>query len=200
MQINDYIKYDGFYDKTYKGKEPAGNERFFTFKAALSIFLQTDVKNIVETGCQRGKDDFGAGCSSLIFAELLSIFPEKGELFSVDISERNLNICHQCIQHTGNKYNLFCGDSVSFLNGFSSEIGLLYLDSMDYEIYQQKESQIHQLNEIMAVYPKLSKDSVILLDDNMFENGGKTLLTKDFLAKNNWKCVLDNHQSLWIRK
>lgn len=200
MQINDYIKYNGEFDKKYKGKESAGNERFFTFKTALSLFLQSGTKNIIETGCQRGKDDFGAGCSSLIFSELLSLFPEKGELFSVDISERNLAICHECIKHTASRYNLFCGDSVSFLKEFNLQIGLLYLDSMDYEIYQQKESQIHQLNEIMAIFPKLSDDSIILLDDNMFENGGKTLLTKDFLAKNDWKCILDNHQSLWIKK
>jgi hypothetical protein len=92
------------------------------------------------------------------------------------------------------------GDSVEFLKQFNEEIGLLYLDSLDYEENLQKESQEHQLNEIEAAYPKLTQNSIILLDDNDFPNGGKTKLTKEFLLKNNWQCALDHQQSLWVIK
>lgn len=199
QKIWDYIKYNGGFDQKYKGKEPAGNNRFPTFKAAISLFLQRNSFNVLETGCQRAKDDFGAGCSSLIFAETLKEFPDKGLLYSIDISYDNLRICHECIKHTGETFKLLHGDSVKILSETSGAIGLLYLDSMDYEIYQQKESQIHQLNEIKAIYDKLNDDTIILLDDNMFENGGKTLLTKDFLIKENWKCLLDCDQTLWAK-
>lgn len=198
-KIYEFIKVNGTYEKRYFGKEESHLRRFFTFKTAISLFLNSSTKNIVETGCQRNLIDWGAGNSSLIFAETLFDFPEKGNLFSVDISSQNLNICNQVVKKFKNS-NLFLGDSVEFLKQFNEEIGLLYLDSLDYEENLQKESQEHQLNEIEAAYPKLTQNSIILLDDNDFPNGGKTKLTKEFLLKNNWQCALDHQQSLWVRK
>lgn len=198
-EIYEFIKINGEYDKRYRGKEEPHLQRFFTFKAAISLFLQRDVRNIVETGCQRNLIDWGAGNSSLIFAETLASFPYKGVLHSVDINEKNLSVCAEVVK-SYNRANLYLGDSVAFLSDFREEVGLLYLDSMDYEVYQQKESQEHQLKEIIAIYPKLSDKSIILLDDNNFENGGKTLLTKNFLQKSGWICVLDHQQTLWIKE
>lgn len=198
-KIYEFIKVNGTYEKRYFGKEEPHLRRFFTFKTAISLFLNSSTKNIVETGCQRNLIDWGAGNSSLIFSETLSDFPEKGGLYSVDISEQNLNICHQVTKKFNNT-NLYLGDSIAFLSQFDQSVGLLYLDSLDYEVNLQKESQEHQLKEIMAIYPKLSDDSIILLDDNDFPNGGKTKLTKEFLLEKNWICVLDHQQSLWIKR
>lgn len=174
-KIYDFIKVNGLYEKRYFGKEETEGpyfRRFFTFKAAISLFLNSKTPNIVETGCQRNLIDWGAGNSSLIFAETLSDFREKGFLYSVDISERNLHVCNE-VTKKFNTANLYLGDSVIFLSRFDQPIGLLYLDSLDYEAHLQKESQEHQLKEIITVHPKLSDDSIILLDDNDFPNGGK---------------------------
>lgn len=201
-KIYEFIKVNGLYEQRYFGKEETWGpyfRRFFTFKTAISLFLSSKTPNIVETGCQRNLIDWGAGNSSLIFSETLADFPEKGFLYSVDISEQNLHICHE-VTKKFNTTNLYLGDSVKFLSQFDKPIGLLYLDSLDYEANLQKESQEHQLQEIIVVHSKLSDDSIILLDDNDFPNGGKTKLTKEFLLDNNWKCVLDHQQSLWIRK
>jgi hypothetical protein len=198
-KIYDFIKVNGIYEQRYFGKEEPHLRRFFTFKTAISLFLNSKTKNIVETGCQRNLIDWGAGNSSLIFSETLSDFPEKGGLYSVDISEQNLNICHQVTKKFNNT-NLYLGDSIAFLSQFDQSVGLLYLDSLDYEVNLQKESQEHQLKEIMEIYPKLSDDSIILLDDNDFPNGGKTKLTKEFLLEKNLICVLDHQQSLWIKR
>ena len=113
------------------------------------------------------------------------------QVYTEDIDQPGImksNLGMYRIQLTGNEYVL------------NEEIGLLYLDSLDYEENLQKESQEHQLNEIEAAYPKLTQNSIILLDDNDFPNGGKTKLTKEYLLKNNWQCVLDHQQSLWIKK
>jgi len=197
-KIYEFIKVNGTFEKRYFGKEEPHLRRFFTFKTAISLFLNSKVPNIVETGCQRNLIDWGAGNSSLIFAETLADFPEKGFLHSVDISEQNLKVCSQ-VTKKFNIANLYLGDSVNFLKQFNEPIGLLYLDSLDYEEHLQKESQEHQLKEIIAVYPKLNNNSVILLDDNDFPNGGKTKLTKEFLTEKNWQCILDHQQSLWIK-
>lgn len=196
--IYNFIKVKGTYEQRYFGQEESHLQRYFTFKTAISLFLQRGLKNIVETGCQRNLIDWGAGNSSLIFAETLNNFPDKGKLHTVDISERNLMVCHEVTKKFNNTI-LYCGDSVRFLKEFNEEIGLLYLDSLDYYADLQKESQEHQLNEIKAVYPRLHDKTIILLDDNDFPNGGKTKLTKEFLQSEGWICALDHQQSLWLR-
>jgi hypothetical protein len=197
-KILDYLKHDGKYFQKYGNKEEPHLQRYFTFKAAISLFLQNGLNNIVETGCQRNPIDWGAGNSSLIFSETLAEFPDRGFLHSVDISKQSLTACFEATKHT-NKVKLYLADSIEFLKSYNEEVGLLYLDSMDYEIYQQKESQVHQLKEIEAIWPKISKETVILLDDNHFEGGGKTKLTKEFLFDNGWTNVLDHQQSLFIK-
>ena len=61
------------------------------------------------------------------------------------------------------------------------------------------QSQIHQLLEMEAVWHKLGDDPIILLDDNQFENGGKTRLTKVFLRERGFTEVLSEKQSLWVK-
>lgn len=200
-QIWDFIKWGGKYDQMFKGKEnPLYNNRFPTFKLAISLFLQRSLKNIVETGCMRQKEDWGAGCSSLIFSETLAHFPEKGHLASIDINRDNLKICYNETKHT-EKIIPVNEDSVSFLNRFGDEIGLLYLDSYDIEPSDpyNKQCQAHQLKEIQAIYSRLKDDTIILLDDNFFNNGGKTELTKQFLMEKGWACPLDHEQTVWIK-
>jgi hypothetical protein len=196
--IYDFIKVKGTYESRYFGKEETHLQRYFTFKTAISLFLQRGLKNIVETGCQRNLVDWGAGNSSLIFSETLADFPDKGKLYSVDISQKNLMVCYEVTKKFNNTI-LYSGDSVEFLKQFNEEIGLLYLDSLDYEANLQQESQEHQLKEIKAIYPRLNDKTIVMLDDNDFPNGGKTKLTKEFLQKEGWIVVLDHQQSLWIR-
>ena len=197
-KIHDYIAFEGGYFKKYGNHGQLCLDRYFTFKAAISLFLQRKSRNIVETGCQRQMIDWGAGNSSLIFSETLVEFPEKGFLYTIDIDENKLDVCNHATKHT-NKVKFCLGDSVEILKIIDVEIGLLYLDSMDYEVYQQKESQLHQLKEIQTAYPKLNDESIVLLDDNFFENGGKPKLAKEFLKEMGWVCVLDHHQTLWIK-
>ena len=94
-------------------------------------------------------------------------------------------------------------DSVKFLKEFNQKIDLLYLDSLDCPLPPEDatEAQTHNLNELKATYDKLHEGSIILIDDNNFENGGKTRLSKQFLLQTGqWLCVLDYGQTLWIRR
>lgn len=109
-----------------------------------------------------------------------------------------LDFAH-CIDYT-------IGYSVLFLKNFSSQIDFLYLDLMDCP-EQDIEislallgSQQHQLMEIQAAFDKLSEDSVVVLDDNDFENGGKTKLSKLFLEEMGWTEKIRWKQSLWMKE
>ncbi|MCF1193418.1 hypothetical protein LRR18_17645, partial [Mangrovimonas sp. AS39] len=65
-------------------------DRFWTWKLCLSLAAQWGVKTIVETGCQRMREDWGAGCSTLLLGKFCEKFDAR--LSTVDISQENLEL------------------------------------------------------------------------------------------------------------
>ena len=181
-----------------------------TMHSALQIMLQNKGQIIAETGCQRMRDDWGAGSSTLVFGDFCKMFNKH--LFTVDIDSRALTLSQEVIIEAGIPPEMITfveNDSVAFLKGFNQQIDFLYLDSLDAHEYdgpeslQAIQSQLHQLREIEAAYDKLAEHCVVLLDDNdpnsAFPNGGKTRLSKFFLKEKGFHLVLEGKQSLWQR-
>lgn len=225
--MKDFIFNKSSFDLKYAS---LGSIRHPTMKAALNLFMQNNGSTIVETGCCRAKDDWGAGLSTVMFGDFCTTYNKK--IFTVDISESNMQICKQLTLEYNNVINYNVNDSVAFLKNFKNTIDLLYLDSYDYpygellevyggklnidnaikilksmsdeEIVQKhwsiiKDSQEHCLNELLASLDKLAHKCAILIDDCDLPGGGKGRLAKDWLLKNNYTCVLDLYQSLWLR-
>jgi hypothetical protein len=195
-------------------------------KRALSIFDKNNGKVILETGTTRMVDDWGAGNSTLVFADT----HPNATVITVDINELAIKICKEITKDYPNVEHAI-SDSLKFLDEYEGQIDLLYLDSYDYplgellDIYGGREdinksleilkgmtekeivdkhgdiihaSQEHQLEEMKRALPKLKKGTPILLDDNDLPGGGKTRLTKLYLREIGAKCVLDKYQSLWV--
>ncbi len=185
------------------------NLRYHTFQAALNLLHQQkgEHKIIIETGCQRQKDDIGAGMSTSIFGEYLAINHPEGLLYTVDNCERHLDICKECTEEYRNNIYYVLSDSISFLKEPIEIPNLLYLDSLDYPIGEQSEdvqmrdaAQFHCLNEFKSIEDRLYPDTILLADDNQLPGGGKPKLLKEYLLKRGWKCILDFQQSLWVKK
>jgi hypothetical protein len=173
--------------------------KYPTFKAALNLFLQNNGQIIVETGTQRLKDDPG-GSSTTLFGAFCKKYGTK--LFTVDVDPANMKVSKDCTKAFKDFISYVLMDSVKFLKEFPQKIDLLYLDSLDCPLppSDATEAQTHNLNELKAAYPKLHKGSIILIDDNVFSNGGKTRLSKQFLLKSQeWYCILDDGQTLWVK-
>jgi predicted O-methyltransferase YrrM len=181
----------------YKEGLDSGN-RYLSVKVALELFKG---QNIVETGTIRGKDDWGAGMSTLIFADFCKTY--NHHLFTVDIDAAIMDISREITKDYAVYISYIVNDSVTFLKNFNQQIDFLYLDSMDCPEYDSPysfaliASQIHQLKEIEAAWDKLSDGAVILLDDNKFENGGKTKLAKYFLRDKGCRELINDKQALW---
>lgn len=177
--------------------------RYETFKKAFELLHERGGKNIVETGCIRLQNDWGAGMSTYLFGEYAKNF--GAHVWTDDISKENMDCCRQVTALFSNYITYVVDDSLHFLKTFTDPIDLLYLDSMDCPIEDKPgdpellKSQNHQLNEITIALPKLHEKSIVLLDDNLFENGGKTRLTKMFLKGEGWKEILGGQQSLWSK-
>lgn len=185
--------------KDFDRLELVRSQKYFTFKVALNIFLQNKGNIIVETGTQRVIDDPG-GCSTLLFSAFCQRYGKK--LFTVDNDSMHMETSKQATQQYKDCITYVLMDSVMFLKEFNGQIDLLYLDSLDCPLPPQDatQAQEHNLNEFKAAYDKLHKGSILLIDDNGLENGGKTRLTKKFLLETGeWQCILDAGQTLWIK-
>lgn len=195
---------NSWFDEKYKEGLTLGG-RYDTMSEALQLLLNKKPTGgiFVETGCIRMKDDWGAGMSTLVFADVCK--RNNSHLFTVDNNPDALYVCRNITKEFAEVVTYVENDSVAFLQEFNQSIDFLYLDSMDCPEYDAPtstrliQSQIHQLTEMQTAIDKLSSDPVILLDDNQFENGGKTRLTKVFLQERGFTERASGKQSLWTR-
>ena len=196
--MNDFlnIQNDWFHKKYFKKLK----KRYFTFKIALNFFLQYDWGAIVETGCIRQKDDWGAGNSTYILGDFCKRHGKH--LYTVDNNQEHLDLARRETSEFGPYIIYELDDSVEYLKNFDSKIGFLYLDSLDCDpkpSSQNIQAQQHALKEIKAAYDKLTPHAIVLIDDNLFVNQGKAKLVKKYLQRRDWTLLLDYKQSLWIR-
>ncbi len=199
--IVEFLKHKDWFTEAYSYKP---TQRFWTFKAALNIFLQRGLMNIVETGTTRQADDWGAGMSTTIFGSFCRKYNKR--LWTVDIDSKAIELCRTITKIYNAHIEYVVSDSVDFLLKYPEKIDLLYLDSLDCPEHDVSDSprvveaQEHQLKEVKAAQDKLVDNSIILLDDSGFESGGKTKLARKFLRDNEWMELINQQQSLWIRK
>jgi hypothetical protein len=172
--------------------------RYPTFKVALNILLQQGGRNIVETGSLRNPTNWlGDGCSTLLLGEFAAAYGRH--LWTCDIDESVIATAMRATAEFAASVTFICGDSVAFLGDFTGPIDLLYLDSFDCPPSgDATAAQQHNLRELMAAFPHLSSRAIVLLDDNLWSNGGKTCRSKEYLRDAGWLCLLDTAQSLWL--
>ena len=185
-----------------------GNARYWTWQIALGLLAQRKANPIiVETGCQRMADDLGAGMSTSIFGEFCQ--RHGGHVFTVDLFPQHLAVCKECTKQYSEYIDYIESDSVVWLeNATNTKADLLYLDSVDYpigphegDIEMRNLSQTHSLKEFIAAKQSgvVQPSTILLIDDNQLLGGGKPKLLKRMLQKEDWICLLDLQQSLWIR-
>lgn len=208
----DFVNVNSEFEKEFKSKL---DSRYFTFKTALNILNQLKSVSILETGCVRMADDYGAGNSTYLFAYYLQNYaPANSILTTVDISELNIATCNNLIlphfPYNSNrfKFNPVISDSLEFLRTAldnHQKYDLIYLDSLDANLENApicREAQQHQLSEAKLAVQLFNPEDefkILLLDDNNLPFGGKTTLTKAFLYEQAWTCLIDYQQSLWIK-
>ena len=196
--MNEFLIPTDWFYKKYFGVLPP--QRYWSFKVALNIFLQRGGEVIIETGSVGGKNDWAAGNSTYLFGDFCQHYNKK--LITIDNREIVWKIAQECTQEFKENIEYILGDSVEFLEKYKERIDLLYLDSLDYPLdgNDPKMAQEHNLKEIKVAYDRFTPQSVVLLDDYDFPDGGKPKLTNEFLEKEGWICLLGNQQALWIKQ
>jgi hypothetical protein len=169
----------------------------------MDILLRETTKRfespkIVETGCIRQEEDWSAGYSTYIFGAYLDGL-ETGSLTSIDITPSHCETATRLTEEWKEYINIFCCDSVSWLNDNLENIDVLYLDSMDAYLAG---CDIHGLKEVQAAEKNLNKKSLIVFDDTPWDGGyvGKGKLAIPYLLNNGWKIIASGYQVILSRK
>ena len=173
-------------------RECAGPDRNETMFEACKLLAQADGESIVETGCIRGYH--GDGQSTLIWT-MLAIRQNK-YFYSFDLNTKPAKEWLGPIDHVP---DFIEGDSIESVGLWEpvGTVGLLYLDSWDYEADNPLPCQIHQCAELGAFYGHLSDRAIVLLDDAAHDGGGKVKLSSEFLKLRGWELVQNAYQQLW---
>lgn len=175
------------------------DSRYLTFKIAFDLLLQLPTHHIVETGCVRQKDDWGAGYSTMLFGEFCQLY--GGKTTSIDITPRHLAIAKEITTQYNHLIEYVESDSVKFLEEYTLPIDLLYLDSMDVPIHEGADRvpcQEHNLREFKAAESNLHAKSIVLLDD-YFDGNGKPRLCERYMLDNGWRRIFCHQQLLFVR-
>lgn len=139
--------------------------------------------SIIETGTLRGKKEEyipGDGGSTSLWGYFCSL--TYNTCYTIDISKEAIDNCRFWTEEYSDLIEYICRDSVDFLSNFNGKIDLLYLDSFDSPPEFMEQASIHQFNEINAIYNKLEKGTMILLDDAPEDlSGGKVKYSVKFL-------------------
>ena len=172
-----------------------GKERGQSFSQAADCAREREVKCIIETGTYRG-----AACDGESTAFLSQFAEELGsDFYSVDKSEAHVTLAKQHLDSLGLKGSCALSDSVVFLSLFMSPIGMLYLDSYDYDENNPLPAQVHQVAELGAAWGKLTPHCVVLLDDCNLPGGGKGHLSTILLLEHGFELKYDSYQRLFVR-
>jgi FkbM family methyltransferase len=170
-------------------------DRHRTFDVFLSALKRKANPVVVETGCIRSEEDWGAGFSSYVFGLFLK--HHGGELHSVDLDANNVSFARTWT--TGLPVTVHQSDSRPWLGNYQGTIDALYLDSADVDTPQYQEIC---LEEARLALPKLAPDAPILIDDSPWKAGkfgGKGGLAVPWLLDQGFKVRLAGYQVLLTR-
>lgn len=149
-------------------------------KALESHFIkQQGPINIIETGASHSWDD---GIMGLMFANISQ--RTGGKIWIVDIDTIILKKSMDVFTtHDINCAEFITSDSVSFLNEFDQDVDLIYLDSWDLNLLDPYPAALHGWREFNAIKDKVKKDTIIIVDDNYFQDSWVEWVTVGHASK-----------------
>lgn len=173
--------------------------RYPSFLLVLELLEHRQAKILIETGTARdGDKNFsGDGGSTIIFGDWAN--QNNALLSTVDINPGAIENAKTSTKKYGDHLQFFCGDSISFLKNFDQSIDFLYLDSFDFDFNNPLPSQEHHLKEIIAAYPKLHANTIVMVDDCDLPHGGKGKLIIEFLLNNGWTLIYKGYQAILVQ-
>ena len=156
----------------------------------LRTLPRTRRPTIVETGCIRSVDDYGAGYSTMIW-ELLSREMDL-RVLSIDNNPVNVAFARRHCPRVAFR----CFDSVAALAELDERVDLLYLDSYDLDQTNPHPSALHHILELCASVNLLERGALVAVDDN-YDTVGKGMYVDRFMEATGRPCVFAGVQRIY---
>jgi len=202
--------------------------RYESFNYCLEFLNKINMPNVIELGTCRSfvdgkfegcnsdnpiywnsndytKWDWGAGCFSLVFGQLLDC-----KLTTLDLMDSHIKRCKIMTDSLGINCNHIVSDSITFLESTNEKFDLIYLDTGD--MWPIESTCNLQLKEAeIIVRRNLLKDGGLLLIDDVL-NGtpremgdlnnklGKSETSMPYLLNNGYEIVYEGYQYILNRK
>lgn len=181
-------------ERYLEGRLTKDDKRYPTLLFALQLMKHRKPVNIVETGTSRfGSSNFvGDGGFTLLVGDYVR--DNGGFFYSVDTDFNALSNAATGLGESRHFVRLVNEDSVLFLQRFKEPIDFLYLDSFDFDVNDPIPAQQHHLKEIMAAYPNLTSQSVVMIDDCGLPYWGKGKFVVNYLVSRGWKILANGYQ------
>ncbi len=182
-------------------------DRTNTFRKMFKHLDRFESPIIVETGCTGPIEDLpwiGSGCSTILFDKYVSL--NGGRFYSVDTDQGAVDKIKTLM---GENSTVYCNDSVDFLKNFVEsgvEPNLVYLDASHLYWHIATESQVHHFNELKAIMPRLTPQTLVVVDDTPaimdeqtdYEVRGKGVLVAKYASELGVPLVFSEYQSGWL--
>ncbi len=189
--------------KTYFEKyRPLSSYRFPTFKLAFTHLLNNfKTPHILETGCIRFFDDYGAGYSSQIFADFVHNY--GGTLTTVDDDEEKLAFAKTQLKNLDeNKISYVLSDALQFCQQTQGTYDLCYIDTHDSDLNEVglAIAQKNLESQVNAIKDKITGNGIIMMNDADMSRQGKSYSAQTYMLKNGFECIYLDQQSVWKKK
>jgi len=160
-------------------------------------FLNDQLSNvsnpvIVETGSIRQPGNInGDGNSTYLFNDLTL---NGGKVYTLDIDP----ICAKhCNRLFGDNVISLTGDSLETIKLINEPIDCLFLDSYDLDWNNDQPSANHALIEYETIKQWLKSGTLIAVDDNNDQGGGKGRFLRQVAAEQGWTLLVDSYILVW---
>ncbi len=171
-------------------------------RSTLTMFLNL-LKNIpttsnqplkvVETGCQRSHDDYGAGMSTTILGYFLKNY--GGKLLSIDNDSTNVVFARQITSSLSLPVEVIQADSRKWLtSSIQGPIDGVYLDSADTWTPNYQECCLEEAKLASLVTNTILIDDTYKIDDTRWD--GKGAKAVPWLLSQGWEVVKQGYQTL----
>lgn len=165
------------------------------FEKAAAIGLN----QIIETGTARMRGNWSGDGQSTLIWDWLAGEIDGAKVLSIDLNPAAVDVAKEQTKNV----KFLVGDSIEKLSGQKatvlSKVGLLYLDSLDFEWGRGQVSAQHHLGELLAVWENLPSGCLIAVDDCHSPYQGKHVAVAHFMADKQIAPAFSGYQMGWIK-
>lgn len=157
------------------------------------------LNQIIETGTARARGNWSGDGQSTLIWDWLAGEVDGVKVLSIDLNPKAVEVAKEQTKNV----KFLVGDSVEKLTAQTSKVlskvGLLYLDSMDFDWSQGEASARHHLRELVSVWDSLPPGCLVVVDDCHSPYQGKHTAIAAFMAEKQIAPEFTGYQIGWIK-